>query len=155
MSEVDNILDQLQRIYDGEAVHGPALREVLRDLSPEQASAGPLPRTHTIWELVLHLAAWNNVFSRRLEGQLADEPEEGDFPPTGETSPETWAAALQTLDQSHQRLLGLVTGLSTARLHEITPGRDYAIRFMLEMVIRHYVYHTGQIALLRKAVVTA
>lgn len=155
MSEVENILDQLQRVYDGQAVHGPALREPLADLSPEQAAARPLPRTHSIWELVLHLAAWNIVFSRRLEGQLADEPEAGDFPPIGETSREGWAAALEELDQSHQRLLARVSALSSERLQEMTPGRDYSIRFMLEMVIRHYVYHTGQISLLRKAFVAA
>jgi len=154
MSEVENISDQLQRIYDGDAVHGPALRKLLIDLSAEQAAAQPLPRTHSIWELVLHLAAWNDVFSRRLEGHPADEPEVGDFPPTGEASREAWAAALERLDQSHRRLLAHVSALSAARLQERTPGRDYSLRFMLEMAVRHYVYHTGQIALLRKAFVT-
>ena len=153
MSEVENILDQLKRVYDGQAVHGPSLRESLADLSAEQAAAQPLPRAHNIWELVLHLAAWNNVFSRRLEGHEADEPEVGDFPPTNEISREGWAAALKELHQAHQRLLALVAALSVARLQEITPGRDYSLRFMLEMIIRHYVYHTGQIALLRKAFV--
>ena len=154
MTEVENLLNQLERIYNGNAVHGPSLRDVLSDISPEQAASQPLPNAHSIWELVLHVAAWNNVFSRRLEGHEADEPEVGDFPPPGEASSDGWAAALQTLDKSHQRLITRLSDLSPARLQEKAPGRDYSFKFMMEMVVRHCVYHTGQIALLRKALVT-
>ncbi len=151
MSEIENVLDQLRRIYEGDAWHGPALRELLADVTAEQAAARPLPGAHSIWELVLHLAAWNNVFRRRLEGVALDEPEEGDFPPAGEPNAEAWERAQEKLYRAHERLIESVSNLPEARLEETVPGKDYSFRFMLAGIIRHDVYHSGQVAILRKA----
>jgi len=151
MSEIANIVDQLKRIYEGDAWHGPALRELLADVSVERAAARPIAGAHSIWEIVLHIAAWENVFRRRLEGHPADEPEEGDFPPMVETSQEAWTQSLAKLDGAQEQLLKAVSLLPEARFQETVVGEDYSIRFMLDGIIRHNVYHTGQIALLKKA----
>ena len=150
MSEIESLIDELQRIHDGDAWHGPALREVLIGVSAEQAAARPLSTGHSIWELVRHITAWERVFRRRLEGEPVDEPEEGDFPPVDDTSEAAWAQALAGLNQEHTQLIKVVSGLSDSALQEKVAGRDYPVRFQLASTVRHYVYHTGQIALLKK-----
>ena len=149
MSEVARIVDQLKRIHESDAWHGPALRELLADVSAEQAAARPVPGRHSIWELVLHIAAWEDVFLRRLEGHSLDEPEQGDFPPVGEPSQENWERALAWLDSVHAQLIERVSSLSESGLQEIVVGKDYSIRFMLDGIVQHSVYHAGQIALLK------
>ncbi len=62
-----------------------------------------------------------------------------------------WLLRTVALDR---RLLARVSALSSARLQEQTPGRDYSLRFMLEMAVWRYVSHRGQIARLRKAFVS-
>lgn len=151
MSELAGIVDELKRVTDGEAWHGPSLREVLDGVTAEQAAAKPVPGAHSIWELVLHLAAWNGVFIRRLMGQRADEPEEGDFPPVGEVSDAAWAQARADLARSQERLRALVSELNDARLAENVAGKDYTLGFMARGIIHHMVYHTGQMVILKKA----
>ena len=51
MSEVERIVDQFQRAFDGHAWHGPSVLSILEGITAEQAAAHPLPGTHSIWEL--------------------------------------------------------------------------------------------------------
>src|SRR5450432_2781890 len=66
MAEVNRILDQLHRAYDGPAWHGPALREILAGVTWQTAALHPITGAHTIWELVLHLTVWMSVVTRRI-----------------------------------------------------------------------------------------
>ena len=72
MREVDRIADQLKRAYAGPAWHGPSLSELLKEVDAQRAAAHPLPGTHSIWELVLHIAAWDTAVSRRLARDRAE-----------------------------------------------------------------------------------
>ena len=71
MTEIERILDQLKRAYEGDAWHGPSVREALAGVTAQQAHARPLTNAHSIWELVHHIAVWENVGRRRLEGDRA------------------------------------------------------------------------------------
>jgi len=57
-SEAARIADQLRRAFDGDAWHGDSLFEILEGVTAAQTAARPITRAHTIWELVLHIAAW-------------------------------------------------------------------------------------------------
>ena len=83
----------------------------------------PSPGAHTIWELVLHVTAWTDVFRRRLEGAAVEEPEAGDFPAPGPAHGErSWAEATQALFESHAALTACVSRLSDAELAAGDPG---------------------------------
>jgi uncharacterized damage-inducible protein DinB len=151
MSEVANILDELRRIHDGDAWHGAALKESLSGVTAGQAAARPVAGAHSIWEIVRHVTAWEKVFRLRTEGHPVTEPEEGDFPPVKDVSQEAWAETLRQLDDCHERLLRTVAGLDDSVLPEKVAGKDYSTRFLLDGVVRHHVYHAGQIALLKKS----
>src|ERR1043165_1257515 len=84
MSEATSIADELKEIHNGNAWHGPSLQESLAGLTAEQAAARPIPNAHSIWEIVAHIGAWENVIRQRLEGKSLTQPEEGGFPPTDE-----------------------------------------------------------------------
>jgi len=153
VSETADFTAQLRVIHEGDAWHGPALRELLSGLSPAQAASRPFAQAHSIWEIVLHIAAWENVYRQRLAGAALHEPEEGDFPPIANLTPAAWEAALAHLEGVHQELQRAVAALPESALERIVPGRTGTVRFMLQSAVRHHVYHTGQIALLKKAAV--
>ena len=150
MSEIQTFIDDLKNIHDGDAWHGPSLKEILSGVTAEQASAKPQANTHSIWELTLHISAWEGVFIRRLDGLQMDEPEEGDFPVVTDVSEEAWRRTLASFDERHRKLIETVSALTFERLSEIVPGKDYTIEYMLRGLMRHHVYHAGQIALLKK-----
>src|SRR5260370_35154146 len=84
MTESERILDQLKRAYEGGAWHGPSVREVLNGVTARQAQARPLQNAHSIWELVHHIAVWENLGRRGLGGDRAE---------INISSPEDWRPA--------------------------------------------------------------
>jgi hypothetical protein len=151
--ELARIDDELRRAYDGDAWHGPPLREVLNGVTAEKAAGKHPQLTHTAWALVNHLAADIDVVARRItEWRAIGEPEAGDFLPATDTSEAAWGAALENLDRHHRTLLAVVAGLDVAKLEAIVPGKTYPVAVMLHGTAQHYAYHAGQIALLKKLV---
>ncbi len=150
MTEMDRIQDQARRAFEGEAWHGPALREVLADVDFRMAAAKPLPGAHSIWEIVLHVTAWKEAVRRRLEGEAVELTPEQDWPAPPQRGESRWDRALEKLERSHRRLLAAMGEMTDTRLTEHVPGRDHSFYFMLHGAVQHDLYHAGQIAVLRK-----
>ena len=150
MSEIKEIFKELKNVHDGNAWHGASLRDALNDIVYEQAAAHPLMNAHSIWEIVAHIRGWEDVFRRRLEGQQSIEPEAEDFPVPAEQNAAAWTETLRKLENTHRKLLVTVEKLSESVLDTTIAGKDYSYRFLLRKTIDHKVYHSGQIALLRK-----
>ena len=151
MPELELIADQLKRAFDGEAWHGPALMEVLDGIDATTAAAHPIPGAHSIWELVLHLATWERVIARRIQGETLMPSDEENFPQVQQPTNAAWQQALQTLRTTHSELIQLVSNMKESQLNERVPGKNYDLRFMLTGAVQHAAYHGGQIALLKKA----
>jgi hypothetical protein len=87
---------------------------------------------------------------RRLAGAQVNEPEEGDFPIVTDASEEAWRLTLAKFDETHRSLAEAVSALTPERLRETVSGKDYTVEYMLRGLLRHHVYHAGQIAMLKK-----
>ena len=66
MTEIERIEDQLRRSIEGDAWHGPALNELLKDVTAEEAAAKPIPHAHSIWEILLHVITDQELVLERL-----------------------------------------------------------------------------------------
>lgn len=158
MEEITRIADQLERAYRAEAWCGPALLEALAEVSASQALARPLPRAHSIWEIVMHISGWKEVVRRRLDGELMRLPGEGDWPEVGpDTSEAAWLGTLGKLEERHQELLTAVKKLHDARLADTLlseatreSGGGVSCYVTLHGAAQHDLYHAGQISLLKK-----
>jgi uncharacterized damage-inducible protein DinB len=152
MTEIERILDQLKRAYEGTAWHGPSVREALAGVTARQAHARPLQNAHSIWELVHHIAVWENVGRRRLEGDRAqiDIASPEDWPPADDLSDAAWEQAKAALDRGHEALRRAIAGLDESRLNEPILEDLSTAYVTLHGVIQHDLYHAGQIAMLKK-----
>src|SRR5258708_1408909 len=125
-NELTGLTTDLERGYDGDAWHGPSLRKVLAGVTAETASARPIWNGHTIWEIVAHLAAWDEVVSSRIaERRSIEAPASGDFPPVASTGTAAWSEALSELRRQHTRLIETVSSLDDAKLQETVAGKGY------------------------------
>jgi uncharacterized damage-inducible protein DinB len=154
MTEIDRILDQLKRAFEGNAWHGPSVREVLAGITAAQAHARPLPNAHSIWELARHVAVWEDVGRRRLAGDRAqiEISSPADWPPPEDTSEGAWASAKLALERGHQALVEAIMRVPESRLDEPVAEGMSTVYVTLHGVIQHDLYHAGQIAILKKAV---
>lgn len=157
MSESERIAEQLQRTWDGDAWHGPSLKELTDGLTAKQAAAHHLSEAHSIWELVLHCTGWLREVERRLDGTDPAEPEGGDWPSPGKVVEERWVAARADLGVAVAGLVRRIRSFDDARLADrVGQQRDPALGtgssyyVMLHGAVQHNLYHAGQIALLRK-----
>ncbi len=150
MTEVVRLHDQLHRSYWGDAWHGPSLKDVLSGVSAVKAASKPLRNAHSIWEIVLHVNAWLDAARRRIEGEKLNLTDEQDWPALKKKGPQTWKETLQNLENNQILLENIVKQLPDARLSDNLTGGAYTIYFQLQGIIQHTLYHTGQIALLRK-----
>jgi uncharacterized damage-inducible protein DinB len=152
VSEIQFIVGQLRAAFDGEAWHGPALMEILNGVDAPTAAARPVASAHSIWELVMHIAAWERVIAHRITTrQVVKLSDEQNFPATAQATESAWQESLKNLRSAHSEIIAVVSQLPEARLNEQVPGKDYDIRFMLTGAVQHAAYHGGQIALLKKA----
>jgi uncharacterized damage-inducible protein DinB len=151
MTEIERIVDQLNRAFEGEAWHGPAVMAILEGITAQQAAAQPFNGTHSIWELVLHIAAWERACRRRLEGERAQLPDTEDWPQVIHTNEQDWEQARESLRQAHDELCDAVSKLDETRLDQPIVEGMSSVYVTLHGVIQHSLYHAGQIALLKKA----
>lgn len=151
MPQIQMIVDQLKRSFDGEAWHGPALMETLEGIDAKTAAARPISTAHNIWELVLHISAWERVITRRIHGEKLTVSDEENFGHIGSVNENAWREAIKTLRQNHDELIDSVSSLPESKLRETVPGKDYNMLFMLLGAVQHAAYHGGQIALLKRS----
>jgi len=151
MSEISRIADQLQLAFEGEAWHGPAVLEILTDVDARTAAARPIAKAHTIWELVLHVAGWENIIRRRLGGEALMPTDAENFPSVKDTSEAAWKKTVDSLKQTHEQLLKTVRAMPESRLSERVPGKNYDNYHMLHGAVQHALYHAGQMAVLKRA----
>jgi uncharacterized damage-inducible protein DinB len=153
MSESVRLSDQIRRAFEGHAWHGDSLLTLLADVNAKKAAAHPIKNAHSIWELVLHVAAWDGAVLRRTGGAAVHLSDKQNFPPVLDTSEAAWQKAVQHLKQTHNDLVKAVAAFPDSRLQEQVPGKKAKFHnffYMFSGIVQHELYHAGQIALLKK-----
>jgi uncharacterized damage-inducible protein DinB len=115
------------------------------------AAAKPIANAHSIWELVLHIAAWDGAALVRLAGKKCQPAGDENFPPVADASDARWRGAVAEVKRTHDKLVRTVAALPEARLCDRVPGKRYDFYHMLHGIAQHELYHAGQIAILKKA----
>jgi uncharacterized damage-inducible protein DinB len=153
MSETARLADQIRRAFEGEAWHGDSLLELLKGVNAATAAAKPIKNAHSIWELILHVAAWDDIVRQRIGGKALMPTDEQNFPPVKDSSEAAWRKALEDTKRTHNELVKAVAAFPDSRLQEQVPGKAqnyYNFFYMFSGIVQHELYHAGQIALLKK-----
>lgn len=151
-TELERLEEQLARALEGGAWHGPSVLEVLDGVSAQQAAAHPIAGAHSIWELVLHLCSDYVLVLRRLSGDGRPLTESEGWPSVPESSAENWAESTHALKQLNAELRRAIRSFPPERLDEpLAPEVPYTAYTQFIGVTQHGLYHTGQMAVLKKA----
>ena len=152
MTETKFIAQELHKSFEGDAWHGPSVRDVLDGVSAEQAAAKPIADAHSIWELALHIAAWVEHSRHAIDGKPlpleVDTPE--DWPRIAGNDPDAWKQTTTRVFDSAKAMANTIEKFPIERLTETVPGRSYDFRQLFHGIVDHCIYHAGQIGLLKK-----
>lgn len=154
----DRLVDALARAHDGAPWHGPSRAEILRDVTAAEAAWRPAAGAHSIWEIVLHMRSWTREVLRRAAGGIPGEPEDGDWPAVPTPADDAaWRTTLESLEASHAALRAFVESMDdatrAARVKDRPwdpPGQAITQRAMIRSLAEHDVYHSGQLAMLKR-----
>jgi len=146
------LVDQLQRSAEGEAWHGPSLREALGDVNIGDAERHPIAGAHSIRELVGHLAATYRLVLRRIDGDSAPLSPEEDWPVAGGATEDDWRREVDRLFGLNAQARAAIGRFPPERLFEpLVANPAYSAFTQFIGLTQHDLYHAGQIVLLKRA----
>ena len=128
---------------------------VISLLTARQAAHRRARGSHTPWELVLHLTLWAEVPLRRLDDALYAPQDEDDFRTPVATTDAQWQHDVAALGDAVERLAERVAALPDAALNAPVGDRRYTYVTMMDGVVQHLAYHSGQAAILARSEETA
>jgi hypothetical protein len=150
MNEADRIVDQYDRVINGDAWHGDPVWKILDGITAGDAAFSPNEGANSIWHLILHMKYWENIVERQLRGLPREESEALNFPALPGVSEENWQSTLRAFRKSNAAFREALVALDPARLDELSPTGNYSFYVEAHGLVQHHVYHAGQIALLRR-----
>jgi uncharacterized damage-inducible protein DinB len=156
MTELERTANYLRETFTGDAWHGDPMKKILVGVSHEGAAAHPIADAHSIWELVLHITAWLEMFERTLHGTPLPQHnvpgyDEMNFPPVRATGAKAWKEAQEHMYAAAEKMAAGIALFDAAKMTAKVPGRDYDFGYALPGIVAHSIYHAGQIAILKKA----
>jgi uncharacterized damage-inducible protein DinB len=157
MTTSEKLQHQLTQILSGNAWYGPNVYDLLSKVTFEAAYEKPPGSIHNIAEIVLHMIAWTEEVMDRLNGQTPGIPASGDWPPTGAPDEQKWHNYVDDLKLVNVNLLEVIRNFPTEQWGEIIPDErepkvDFSYAELIEGLIQHHVYHSGQIAILNRII---
>lgn len=149
MNEIARLQSLMQQTYSGNCFHGDSIAQIFTTFDVQAAAWKPDPQTHSIWQIILHMTAWQNVIRQRLTSPtLVNLNDEQNYPAPPEPSLENLSRTLDDFRNAHFALIDAVGKFPESRLNDPVPGRGYTFDVLLHGAIHHNLYHIGQISLL-------
>lgn len=122
----------------------------LSSVDHQQAMTRSLSERHTIWELVNHITFWIEAATKPLLGEEMVNPSEvNDWPSMGKSN-EDWNESTLKMEKAVNTLLYTLDEFSQGQLLQTVPNTNYSYRIMIHGMLHHNLYHSGQIAVLKK-----
>lgn len=144
MSQTKQIADSYRAAMVKGAWYGPSLAELLAGIALELATTPPMPGAHSISELLQHLLLWNE----RIRNTSDSHPM-----PRWEADKEwaepqiPWNELVTRWNLSRDLLEEKIRSFPIEDLAKQVPGRSYPYETMLNGIVQHAIYHSGQIAM--------
>jgi hypothetical protein len=150
--EIQSIIRNLEITLGGTPWYGRPVYVLLEEIDTKIVYTKPNMHSHSLIELLYHMITWAEFTLKRLEG--AREPDMAAFEELDwrEIDPKkhTWKKGLTSFKSIHKKILQLLKKKDDAFLKEIVDYRNYNVRFLINGMIQHNIYHIGQIAYLKK-----
>lgn len=150
--QVAALAQRLDDSLHGSPWYGTPVFQLLTTIDPDNAfrKAGNYP--HSPAALLYHMIAWATFTLHRVK-ELADydsETMEAIDWQVLDPRVHTWEKGLAEFRNVHRQLLETLQEKNDTWLTTKVMYRDYDVAFLLEGLIQHNIYHSGQFALLGK-----
>jgi len=150
--ETQSIIRNLQNVLGGEPWFGRPVYSLLEEIDTSKVYIKPNDNSHSLADLLYHLLTWAAFTLKSLEKAGEDEIraiEQLDWR-TMDPAIHSWEKGLNELKSVHEKIISTIKDKDDEFLSEKVDFRKYTVRFLLNGLIQHNIYHIGQIAYLKK-----
>ena len=153
MSETARIAQLLEQTFEGKAYYGNSVLKTLEGVSAEIAAQKPKKSKNSIWEIVVHLILELRFHRRVIEGTaekwIAGETTWND---DNDHSAQAWEKTIDALKEANRALVGAIRQLDDDILDQNAGQVSGSYYRMLNGVLQHSIFHSGQISILKTLV---
>ncbi|MBS1527893.1 MAG: DinB family protein [Bacteroidetes bacterium] len=156
MTSSEKLQNELQSVLSGDPWYGDNVYSIIEGVTFEAAFEKPPGAAHTIAGIVLHMLSWTEEVLDRLNGKDAGPPLSGDWPETGTPDEQKWQNYVNDLKLVNVNLQRVISEFPEEKWsdpmskREPSLGTDVTYEELVNGLIRHHIYHSGQIALLTR-----
>jgi uncharacterized damage-inducible protein DinB len=146
---INDIIQQLNNLDNGELWLDENFSRKLEWLNEKNAFTRPLPDLHSPAELLSHLIIWRRINIRRINGETVilevDDPI--NWKTNDELRPNGWEALEKEFYESKQEIIDLLYNKDDSYLNTITTFYGKDVKYLLQGLVHHDVYHLGQLGI--------
>ena len=159
MTTSEKLSRELQTVLSGDPWYGNNVYSIIEQVTFEAAFEKPPGAAHTIAGIVLHMLSWTEEVLDRLNGMTAGVPTSGDWPDTGAPEEQKWQNYVSDLKLVNVNLQRVIEDFPEEKWNEPVPderngelGSCVNFEELVNGLIQHHVYHSGQIAILNRMI---
>ncbi|WP_109830085.1 DinB family protein [Reichenbachiella versicolor] len=155
--------DKLQKLinaaiesFEGDLWLGDSLMGKLNDIDFKSVNRSLPNSTNSIAKIVQHIINWRVFMLEKLNDNHSFDivlNTDNDWTDITINSESEWKSLLEKLISTQNELIQFLESLdSDDFLNRITSGKEYSFEYLIEGIIQHDIYHSGQIGLIYASV---
>ena len=150
--EIQSIITNFENTLNGEPWFGRAVYNLLDEIDEAKVFTKPSDTEHSLIKLLWHMNTWAEFVLANFENKNSEELkaiEENDWR-TIVPKKHSWKKGMEELKSIHKKITEILNTKEDLFLKEMVPNRKFNVRYMLNGLIQHNIYHAGQVAYLKK-----
>ncbi|HLK29024.1 MAG TPA: DinB family protein [Puia sp.] len=149
--EIQSIINNLQTVLNAESWYGTSVYKTLEEAGKTNVYKHPEEKYHSQIEILYHMITWAEFILASLEKGKKHEIEaiEAIDWRTIDPTKHTWQNGVHELKSANESIIAFLQIKEDDFLKEMVEFRKYNVRFLLNGLIQHHIYHAGQIAYLK------
>ena len=148
--EIENIIESLRETLYGEPWYGRSFFDIAKEIDASKAFIKPNDQ-HSLAELLYHMITWSefteNIFVKeKRSAKIFDDLDWRNI----DQQKNSWEKGLKIFKTINENIIAVLLTKEDSFLDESVAERKYNVRYLLNGLIQHHIYHLGQIAYLKK-----
>lgn len=151
---VNLFINKYNKVYKGSPWYGDSLMSILNKVDPGKVFVKPSgKKTNSIAEITAHIIGWREFLLSRISEKHKFKLTQKDtfnWKRIDKNEKTAWKNLLREMDVVQNEIIKILNNSDDEILNLKVRDRKFKIKYLLDGVIQHDIYHIGQIAALNK-----
>lgn len=155
-TEINLMIKNYNRVYKGRPWYGDSIKSILRKVDQKKIFIKPSGnKTNSIAEITAHIIGWREFLLSRISKNHEFKLTQKDtfnWKRIDDNEKTAWKNLLRKMDVVQNEIIKILDNSGDELLDLKVRDRKFKIKYLLDGVLQHDIYHLGQITLLSKII---